>query len=214
MSVLTIAEGDLFTFRVVKHLSTNPDNKWANSYEFEALSEVAESELLGLGGILVNYEQSLHLGPVTFDRLLISTWAPDSVPYNPESFVSTSLTAAGTAGRTGDPLSLDKAFSVTRQARSGRFGHLFYRGVLVEPDVEAPAGKSVLVDRSGYQDDLQTAISTSGLEDYIGTSPVAALHMVMVSRDGSQVRGVTGLFAQGVATVKTDHKWFNRSNPV
>lgn len=210
MTVLAFEEGDLFTFTVTKYLATNPDNVWENRYEFEALAASGESELLGLGGILVNFESVFHLDSVVFSRLLISTWTPDSVPYNPEAFVSTSLTAVGATESGSNPLGLSNCLSVTRQARSGRFGHIFYRGVLTEDVVQAPAGKTILNDRAATQGVLDGAVESSGLDAYLGTSPTAALHMVMVSADGSQIRGVTGLFVQGVAQVKADHKWFNR----
>jgi len=36
MSVLSFAAEDLFVVRVIKSLVANPDNQWANSYEFQA----------------------------------------------------------------------------------------------------------------------------------------------------------------------------------
>jgi hypothetical protein len=211
VTVLSIAVDDLFTVRVVKYLSTNPANKWANSYEFQSNAIGSESELLLLASSLVNFEIALHLGVVTFDRVLISTWEPDSVPYNPANFISSTLTGVGTRGGSGDALPLDKTFSVTRQAASGRFGHLFYRGVLVEGDTEAPAGKSVLTDRPAWQTDVAAALTSSGFEEYIGTTPEASLGLVMVNADGTQVRPVIALRAQGVSSVPTDHAWFNRT---
>lgn len=213
MTVLSFAEGDLFTVRVVKRLSTNPSDKWANSYEFRATLAGSTDELLALGSAVVSFEQKMHKNTVRFDRLLISTWEADSVPYDPTSFLSTTLTASGTLGGSGDNLALNIALSVTRQAQSGRFGHLFLRGSLEEGDVSAPAGKMTLLLPDDMQDTLDSAITTSGLDDYIGATPAGAFGMVMINRTGTQVRAVTGLRAQGVSTVPTDHAWFNRTSP-
>jgi len=211
MSVLTFASGDNFVFRLTKSLETNPDNKWANSYEFTATTSGAIADIIALGEILADFEVALHLNTVVFDRLLVSTWEADSVPYNPESFFSTTLTATGANDVTSDMLPLSTCLSVSRQASTGRFGHIFYRGVLMEASVEAPAGKYILVDRPSIQTILDDAISSSGLDAYIGVGATESLSLAMISADGSQVRTVNNLRAQGVSQVKSDHMWFNRT---
>src|SRR5215471_1179799 len=102
MSVLTYAEGDLFVVRITKSLTTNPDNKWANSYEFKALAIGSEGPLLVLAEAIVEFEAAISFENVIFDRALISTWAPDSVPYDPTTFISTTLTATGGVTLAGD----------------------------------------------------------------------------------------------------------------
>ena len=211
MSVVAYVADDLFTFRITKYLSTNPDNKWVNSYEFKATEAGTEGELLTLGGILVDFEAALHRNAVVFDRILISTWSPDSVPYDPETFISSSLTAVGGRGTDADLVPLSTCLSVTRQASSGRFGHIYYRGALDEEDVSSPAGKSILTNRAEWQTLIDGAILSSGLEDYIGLGTGGGFELSMVNADGTQVRKVNALFAQGVAQVKPDHKWFNRT---
>jgi len=211
MSVTTYEAGAKFVIRVTKYLSTNPDNKWANSYEFRALESGGEAELLTLGEALVDFEAIFHHTAVTFDRILISTWEPDSVPYNPAVFIASTLTAAGGNTSGGDLLPLDKCLSVARVAATGRFGHLFYRGALTEADTVAPAGKSVLGDRPAMQTIIDDAITTSGLDAFLGGGATSH-EMVLINADGDQVRRVNQLNVQGVATIKTDHKWFNRSS--
>lgn len=213
MTVLSFAEGDLFTVRVVKRLSTNPNNKWANSYEFRATLAGSTDELLALGSAVVSFEQKMHKNTVRFDRLLMSTWEADSVPYDPTSFLSTTLTASGTLGGSGDNVALNIALAVTRQAQSGRFGHIFYRGSLEEGDITAPAGVMTLLLPDDMQDTLEAALTASGLADYIGITPTGAFGMVMVNRTGTQVRPVSALRAQGVSTIPQDHAWFNRTSP-
>lgn len=213
MSVLSLAPGDLFVIRVIKHLVTNPDDQWANSYEFKSVGSGTESELLILAPILVAYEVAFHFTTTIFDRIIISTWEADSVPYDPESFISLSLSDVGAVDASSDPLALNQCLSVTRVASSGRSGHLFYRNCVGEEDVQAPAGKLILGSRAVFQTRIDEALTDSTLDDYIGASPEGTLQLVMVNADGTQVRYVAGLFVSGMSTIKTDHKWFNRTSP-
>lgn len=210
MSVTTTTAGDLFIFRVTKYHQLNPDRKWANSYEFKVIEGSTEGSLLTLGAVLVNFESKLHLASTVFDRLLVSTWQPDSVPYDPETFISTSLTAIGTNPSGSNPIGLTQPLTVVRSAPTGRSGHLFYRNVLTEDIVSSPAGKTILDSRSDLQTLINGALTASGLEAYIGEPPDEGLQLVMVNADGTQVRPVIQLRAQGVTTLPLDHKWFNR----
>jgi hypothetical protein len=210
MPVSAFTTGDRFIVRVTKYLNTNPDNKWVNSYEFRAIASGGESDLLGLGEALVDFEAQFHHTAVIFDRILISTWEPDSVPYDPAVFIASTLTAVGINTSGGELEALDKCLSVARVAATGRFGHLFYRGALTEADVVAPAGKSIIGDRAAMQTIIEGAISTAGLDAYIGQD-ATTLQMVLINADGDQVRPVIQLIVQGVSTVKPDHKWFNRT---
>jgi len=210
MSVLAFEMGDLFTVRIIKHLTTNPFNKWANSYEFKAYSSSSEALLTSLLQSVVRFEVAIHHNVVQFDHMVISTWAPDSVPYDPESFVSVPLVQVGNVGPGSDLLGLNQCASIARVPTSGRFGHIFYRGALTEADVEAPAGRTTFGDLSGYQDTINDALTSSGLDDLLGNPPAEDIGMVMVNKDGTQVRPVLTLTVKGVSTVPLDHAWFNR----
>lgn len=211
MSVVVFEDGDRFVLRVIKFLTTNPDNKWANSYEFRATESGSESLLETLGDALVSFEQALSHDVVSFDHLLISTWEADSKPYDPLVFASIPLTVNGTIGPVGDMLGLNNCLSLARVATSGRFGHIFIRGFLEEVQVHAPAGKTVLVDRPGIQSDVDDALSESGLDNYVGSTASGAFKMVMINKDGTQMRDVNSIRVQGVSAVPLDHAWFNRT---
>jgi len=213
MSVATFVSGDAFIYRVVKHLITNPDNTWVNTYEFTADISGSEGALLTLGTALVNFEIGIHYETTIFDRLIISTWEPDSVPYDPLAFISTSLTGIGDQAVTSDALGLNQVLSVTRVATSGRFGHLFYRNCVAEEDVAAPAGVTRLNDRAFFQARIDAALGSSGLDAYIGVGATEALKLAMVGSTLASARVVVGLTVQGMSTVPLDHKWFNRTSP-
>lgn len=211
MSVVDFIGSDKFIIRTIKSLSTNPSNKWANSYEFIAVDAGSESDLLTLADAVVQFERALHHDVVQFEEALISTWEPDSKPYDPTVFVSVPLAVGGTIGPVGDMLGLNSCLSIARVASSGRFGHLFYRGVLEEVQVAAPAGFTVLVDKAGMQSDIDDALSESGLDNFIGATPSGSFRMCLISKDGLQVRPIITLTVRGVSAVPTDHAWFNRT---
>jgi hypothetical protein len=211
MSVSTYIAGDKFVLRIMKALTTNPDNVWANSYEFVATTPGSEAEILTLLNAWVEFERSLHTNAVNMVQATVSTWEADSVPYNPEAFISVPLTGLGTHTIVNQLVALSQCFSVTRVCATGRFGHLFYRGVLQEGDIEAPAGKSIFTSGSAMSLLLNTAIEDASVGDYMGSPATAAFQLSMISKDGSQVRNVVGLVAQGVSQVPSDHAWFNRT---
>jgi hypothetical protein len=214
MTVLTFAADDRFVVRVIKSLTTNPSNRWANSYEAVATDAGSESDLISMGLSIVAFEKAIHKNVVSFLELLISTWEADSVPYDPATFTSQPLTGFGDVGLVGDILALDKTLSVARVVTSGRSGHLFYRGVLEEADTQAPAGKTVLVDSDGFQNTLDTALDAATLGAWMGPTATENLHLAMISASGSQIRAVQTLKIQGVSTLPTDHAWFNRTTPL
>lgn len=214
MSVESYAAGDLFTMRVVKSLSTNPADKWVNSYEVGATLAGSTDELLALGVKLVTFERSLTLNTVQFIQLIISTWEPDSKPYDPAAFISSPLSLVGNNNALSDPLPLSACLSLTRVAASGRFGHIFLRGVLQDGDVSAPAGKYRLNSIGAFNGRLADAITDSGLADTFTLAGDGKFRLVMVGKLAASARPVVGLVVQGVSQVPSDHAWFNRTKPV
>lgn len=210
-SVLEIAEEDRFTFRIVKTLIANPSDEWVNSYEFVSTASQTIDGIIALAAILVEFEAAFHLSWVNFNRILVSTWAADSKPYNPETFFSTTLTEIGAIDSAVDQLPLSACLSVARVAQSGRFGHIFYRGCLDEDNQTAPAGKPVLADKPAMQSLIEGAATSSGLDAYIGTGHTAEFVMCMVNKAGDQTRLVEELLVQGISYLPTDHAWFNRT---
>lgn len=211
MSVSSFAPGDAFIVRVVKYHINNPDRKWANSYEAVAQLGGSEDELLAFGVTLVDFEKAFHQNVVAFDSLLISTWAPDSKPYNPASFISTPLTGVGTRDPAGgDMMPLNVTMNVRRITAFGRFGHIFYRGWLGEGEVSAPAGKAMLSSRAAEQTILEGAITSSGLDEYLGLA-AAGLQLSMIGKTIGSARPLVGLSIGGVSTLPMDHTWFNRT---
>jgi hypothetical protein len=211
MPVTDYSAGELFRVTIVKYLLANPERKWANNYEMRALAAGGITEISEMGQRLVTMEAPGHLDGVKFDRLRISTWEVDSAPYNPMSFLSLPLAITGglSAGE-NNPIALNVCYDVGRVPISGRFGHLYYRGCLVEENVSSPAGKFVLTAATIFNNALQNRITSSEVMEYLdGTSET--WEMVMAGDNPATARRVISLIARGVAVVPFDHGWFNRS---
>jgi hypothetical protein len=210
MTVLSFVADDKFIIRISKYIGGVPDRKWTNSYELAAVASGGETDLLDAATKLVEFEANITYQVVTFDRVLVSTWIPDSVPYNPSAFIASTLTQEGILSMSGSQLEpINMCLDVRRNCTHGRFGHLFYRGALVETMVESPSGRASLASRSTVQGVIDTAISTSHADDLIG-STATPLKLVMINKTGSEMRDVIGLQAAGVSIVPFDHTWFNR----
>lgn len=221
MSVVNPLNNEGFVFTIVKSLVANPAVRWRNTYEafFTDGGEPLSSVLLDLAGKLLNFEQQLHLTGVQFVQTTISTYLPETEDYDPESFVTIPHPADTIGERTigaSQPLDLTAAFYVRRQVPTGRQGKLFYRGVLGENDVEAPAGRMRLTSVSSMQSLVDTALSSSGLNEHLYPLSTGNLMLSMTStlKSGSVIhRQVSGLVAAGATRVSNDHRWYDVGAP-
>lgn len=211
MSVSAFDSGDRFVVRIVKSHDNNPSDQWVNSYEFVMAVTGTEASLLAMGDTVVAFEKLIHMTPVNFDRMIISTWEADSVPYDPEAFISVSLTGSGATGVVDGFEPLNECLSVARVCAFGRQGHLFYRGCLDAAEVFAPSGRAALIDDTEIQGRIDEALTTSGLSDFISPTSGDVANLAMINADGTQTRLVVGLVAAGVSFVPLDHAWFNRT---
>jgi len=84
MTLATITQGEVLTVRSYKQLG---GYLWANNYEVEATQDIANpsTALEFLAARIVELERGLHISTVVIDRVTISTYVPDSQPYNPNT---------------------------------------------------------------------------------------------------------------------------------
>lgn len=213
MSILSFVVNDRFIIRVLKHHVNNPDRQWGNTYEALAGTTGGLGDINLLVSTLVLFEKAMHLGNIAFDRATASTWSEDSVPYDPDTFAVYDLDGFGARGGSAPFAPLTTCLSVVRQPTSGRQGHLFLRGSLSQGDLVTPSGISVLDDPDGWSTELDAALTSSGLDSYMGTGGLAPLVLAMVNKTGTNTRPVMSLAIGGVSELPMDHAWFNRTPP-
>jgi len=203
MPINNILANEVFTVRIYKRLE---GQEWANSYEVQA-TDNSSDPTISIGNLrnwLVGLERSIHLTDVFFDRITISTYQPDSQPYDPTRFTSFPIFEQGQRARSGDALSLAICLFVRREPGFGRAGKLLYRGALQEADV------------SGYRSGLLTA-SVNSLQNAINTAWSARpqfWRLVMASGTPTpqDVREVLNLRVSALTVVKKlDNRYFDRA---
>ena len=203
MPINSIAQDEVFTVRIYKRLD---GQEWANSYEVQAAVASSDPTIMigNLQNWLIGLERSIHLTDVFFDRITISTYQPDSQPYDPTRFVSIPIFQQGQRARSGDALTLAICLFVRREVSFGRSGKLLYRGVLQEGDV------------AGYRSALLTA-SINSLQNTINTAwsaRPASWRLVLASGTPTptDVREVVNLGVSAFTTVKKlDNRYFDRA---
>lgn len=223
MSIAIWSIGDIVTAKVYKSLESAPDKVWANTYEFRLGVESDEpydsNEALALA--LANWEAQFHLEDVKFERVVLSTYVPDSQPYSPDSFVSVPIVALNGQRDdvTSDQLPLNVCLRVKKGVLFGRVGFQLYRRCLVEGDVVAPSGTYSLVDG---QDTLLNGL-LNGLY-LVPPSETAttlwtrldnlSVRWVMASGNptATSVRTVQGVSVAGVTIKAFNNRYFDRTN--
>ena len=210
MSVIGFEQGDRFIYTVHKRLNANPNLDWRNTYEFVATDDGNITDLTALALALSDFERTIHYNGVFFTTVEIATWEPDSVPYDPTSFLSFPVGESGNLDPGEDGLVANNVcLHVARVPASGRYGHIFYRGCMVMADIAAPAGDWILTAPEAMFTRISDGLSSTGFDDYVtGAGPV--LHLAMVNKTGSNTRQVVAIGLPAVSTVPTKHQWFNR----
>lgn len=210
MTVLDYDGNAKFIVRIIKSHANNPSDQWVNSYELHSLDPGTGTELVAAANIIVAFEKLMHKNVVNFIRLTISTWEADSVPYDPESFISSTISGMGNIGVVTGIRPLNECLSLTRVVTSGRFGHIFYRGALDDNEVFSPAGKLVFVDGDEMQTRVDSAVTAAGIDELFLTGS-SSLQLALIDKTGANKRHVVGLFASGISSLPLDHAWFNRT---
>ena len=208
MSIVDPMVNFTYTFRIYKRLVTNPALVWANMYEVQATTDLSQADLTTAAIALVQFEQEIHLTDVAFDRVVISTWLADGVPYNPSSFYSEGLTGLfGQRGSNGDPLSLNHVLFVRRVVGFGQSGKVYYRRVLGEGDVSSPSGTIYLLPVASVFADFLAAKTILAANNLLGLA-ASPLRLVMAA-SGVLQRPVNNLSIAGVRIVQFNNRYYD-----
>lgn len=211
-----------FVVRIFKSWNVvDEENYWVNNYEFMSdEGTILDAGPRAIADSLVAAERAIHLPGVKFFKFTISTWANDTPVYDPSKFVSVPLNVSGQRNVTGDALDANVCFFVKKEVAGGRYGKLFYRGCLVEGDVqtrgdlsyELTSGSTIATGGTAWNAYLAEMNSVIG-----GLVPGGEFAMIGrvkgVSGNPGPVykRAVLAVTAAGVTINDTNHKWYNRS---
>jgi len=135
MPLQSVSTGEVFTVRVYKLFNRY---RFANTYEI-----VAQQDESGTGEVFwkqladrfVTLESQLYLNFIQIDRVVISSYVPDGLPYNPTSFISLPYSTFGQTPVSGDIVPANMCMVVRKNVTYGRDGRNFYRGTMNEADL-------------------------------------------------------------------------------
>jgi hypothetical protein len=205
MTLINIAQGEVVSARVYKQYV---GFSWANNYEVQATTNITDpsAALQELSDRLVALERSIHLAGVIIDRVTISSYAPDSLPYNPDALATFPYSLPGQRNAPGEVLPLELCLFVRRNVNFGRDGRLLYRGCLTENDMAATAFRPLLT--SSAVNAFQNTINP-----WLVDGPGSVWRLVMASGNPNptSIRTVVGLqVSEKISVKKVNNRYFRR----
>lgn len=214
MSVLTYAQGDKFIMRTYKQISDDPQERWSNTWEVYATAAGNLGNLQTMAGRVLAFEQGMTGNHVQFKAWSVSTWEPDSSPYNPENLFVMPIELTGSRVLVA-PLSLEVCSFIKRGVTSGRTGKLYLRGALGEEEIEREGRAWKLTEPTNYALYLESIIAASAIDHHFASgTETLKLAMIGQSLGGLLIysRYLTALEVGGVITVDLTHRWYNQPN--
>jgi hypothetical protein len=207
MPINAVQQGEVFTVRVYKQIA---GFAWANTYEVQAVTEPPNSitAVEALANAFAALDRAMLLSSATVDRVVVSTYVPDGLPYNPDSFTSIPISLPGLRSGAGqDPLPLEACVFVRRNAPTGRDGRLLYRGYLLESDVTTSSLRPYVAQQT-----LNTITAT--LNTWFTSTFPSSIWSIVMARgrpNPTNVRIVTAFIPdQRVVYKKLNNRYFDR----
>lgn len=211
MDINTYVAGTPFTLRIRSSLTSNRRVRWFNTWEARATQDGDLDVLLGLAATLVGFHYQMSFTYVTIDQVTISSWVPDSHPYNPLGFSTTVYNQVGSKSMLGETaVALRQTLFVKRMVSTGLLGKLFLRGCLIQDDLAYGDGEWVLADTASVEAGMNTIIASSGMANYMLGLGSEQLALAMIGDDG-ETRFIQELAVGGTSDVKLNHKYFDRA---
>lgn len=210
-SVVDYSDGARFTLRVRSSLNANRRVRWFNTYEFRSTEAGGISALNTLCDQVAAFHSEITYNYVRTDEVTVSTWEPDSHPYNPLGFLTVSYNFLGQiALGTKKPVALRQTLFLKRAVIAGLQGKLFLRGALANEDIEAVDGEWQLVNPSTLETDVNNALTVSALTLTMQGVESTAFYMCMIG-DAGATRPIEDFAVAGTSDVKLNHKYFDRA---
>lgn len=210
MSYVDPGTTEAFTFRVQQSIIDQPSRKWFNTYEARFFGSPATEQLDQLAEGLAFYTRELLLNIYQVDSVAISTWAEDSHPYNPLSFITQPKNYQGQRPiGIGTPADLRTVLYVKRIAESGRVGRIFHRGCLLIGDLTSSSGEWALASPSVMTELHDDALAAGELATWFVTGE-SLLKLCLIGNSGV-TREIENMVVGGTTQVKLNHKYFDHA---
>lgn len=124
------------------------------------------SQVGALASALATFHRGFLAVAYLVDRVVLSTWEPDSKPYNPNVVSTFPVAQHGTRTIDSQLMPLSDVLHVRRLALNGRNGHMFMRGYLQSSDLTDSGGVVALANPATVAGALETAFAA--LQESVG----------------------------------------------
>jgi len=132
----------LWKFTACLNYEARPSEFWTASVGKElGIEDVEDSSLVVDADDFAAALADKALSNVVIDRIVISTWQPDSDPYDPEAVRTVSYGLPGLRGfLASEPTDDTLAYFIRKNVNSGRSGKFYLRGWMLVSDLTAGSG--------------------------------------------------------------------------
>lgn len=212
MSLLNPQVGEAFRVRTEFYHQTNPAKKYSVNNTVICAANTVLAELTDLTSVLATFFANICYNPMVISRTVVSTFVPDTSPYQGDEFYVNEHNLQGLrilGGKMLLPLKI--AMFISKQIATGRSGKMFLRGALAEEDVEfgqelfAPSG---IANLDGVVED---AVSISGISSYFYASE-SSLKLCVGTNAGVIInpRLVENFEFKGIRSVSVNHRYYDQ----
>lgn len=212
MAIGTGTAGEDFSVRVIMKAPGIVPLYWANTWECSSvLGSTSDGDWVSFADSLAQFHAGLLMPPFIVDRVVVSTLATDSEPYDVTKLAVFEQNKLGVRPAAGDISPLWNCVLVKKLVLPGRLGNLLLRGWLTEGDLNSPGGVPSLADKDGLQGELDAVVSASGLNNYFLSDAVnLTLMMITTGLIDNTERIIGGLSVAGLTQKKLNNKYFDR----
>lgn len=205
--------GELFLYRVQSYHTLNPSQKWSNNYAFITILGSGSIELRAVALDLIDFHSKMTMTNIITERCVVSTYIPDTNPYDANEFLTVEAPTAGTVDNGGsEQIPLETCLYLRKETQFGRVGKIFLRGALSEQDVSfgqslfTPTTATLLGTR------LAAAVISSGLSLRLGTEDtIFSMCMPDNTPPNTGARIVDTLSIGGIRNVNMNKRYYNRA---
>ena len=192
MSVSAPADNETFKVCIFKSHNYVQSREFVNSYELVASNGAEFGDIQTAVEKIAEFERQIHLNIVGFNRYTISTWQPDSTPYNPQNLFTHQLSTVGAREvSNSNVLALQAVLSIKRLTSFGKCGRIAYRGCLTEAQTDGTSGTIIYSNPTEIASMLSDALGNSHIGDLWDVD--GKVRLALVSSGTYSVQHVTGL---------------------
>lgn len=132
--------------RAYMHYDVRPTDEWTCNLEMDYEGSLEAGEVESAAMDFAAGLSNLLLTNVVIDRVVASTWASDSSPYNPSALKVVPIGINGTkVFLLTSPVDDDLVLFIRKAVNTGRSGKIMLRGVLTLSEIDVDSGSWYIV---------------------------------------------------------------------